>query len=269
MAEYWVGSLTVPPLQMTLPIGILALLAVLYSLRRRSKADFFLLVWVALVFLWFVPIHKDLRYTMPYLPALAILSGRLLKDLSGKAVEEISGRTERIGGVCPSSTILVLCVLVLLIVSPVLYGLVARPRELRVPIQEAFVYVADNVKAGRNVLILLSCNNFSQYASYFYMYMTAGLDASIHVLNYPSDSVDWYDPGPINMTRISRICAENDVQYVLLWDGSPYAGSWLPTLLDSDLLNLQATIGSKGNAIYVLEFQSSTGNLTKSLEEKH
>ena len=257
MAEYWVGSLTAPFLQMTVSIGILALLAVAYSLKRRSKADLFLLVWIALVLLWFVPIHKDLRYTMPYLPALAILSGRLLSDLSGKLAKQLSGRTERIGGEYPRSAIMVV-ILALLIVTPVLYGLATRPKELRVPIREAFVYVAGNIEAGRNVLILLSCNNFSQYASYFYMYMTMGLDASIHILKYPSDSVDWYDPGPIDIMKISQICEENKVQYVLLWDGSPYADSWLPALLRSDLLVLQATVGSKGNAIYIIEFQSNT-----------
>jgi len=107
-------------------------------------------------------------------------------------------------------------------------------------------------------LILLTCNNFSQYASYFYMYMTSGLDTSIHILKYPSDSVDWYDPGPINMTRINQICKENNVQYVLLWDGSPYSENWLSSLLDADSLLLQETVGSKGNAIYILEFKSSS-----------
>lgn len=260
MAEYWLGSLTVPSLQMTIPIGILALLAVIFSLRQRLKADLFLLVWVAVIFLWFVPIHKDLRYTMPYLPALAILSGRLLRDLSIRVGGQVLDRIEGVYGGCSRFTASVTLLLVLLIVSPVLYGLVTRPRDLHVPIGESFVYVVEHLEAGGNVLILLSCNNFSQHASYFYMYKAAGLDASIHILKYPSNSVDWYDPGPLNTTRITQLCAGNDVQYVLFWDGSPYSDSWLPALLGHQLLVLREIVGSTGNAIYILEFQSSSLN---------
>ncbi len=256
MAEYWIGSLGVLPLQTTTVIAVLALLAVIYSLKQGSKADFFLLVWVAVIFLWFVPIHKDLRYTLPYLPALAILSGRLLQDFSRRVCSQVSERAGGLDRGRPRLTALVTLILVLLFISPVLYGLTTRPKDLRVPIHESFVSVARNLEAGRNVLILLSCNNFSQHAAYFYMYMVSGLDASVHILTYPSNSVDWYDPGPINTTRIDQLCLEGDVQYVLLWDGSPYSDSWLPVLLGHDPLALEEIVGSRGNAIYILEFQS-------------
>lgn len=257
MAEYWIGSLNVPLLQMTLPLGILALLAVAYSLKQRSKADIFLLSWVAVVFLWFVPIHKDLRYTMPYLPALAILSGRLINDISRKLVEQFAVSLKRISGEQLKAVTGVTLILALLITSPVLYGLATQPKGLQAPIPEAFSYIVENIRADGNVLVLLSCNNLSQHASYFYMYMVAGLDASIHILIYPSSSVDWYDPGPINTTRITQICIEQNVQYVLLWDGSPYSESWLPILIDSNLFVLQRVVGSRNNAIFILEFQSS------------
>jgi len=256
LAEYWIGSLTVPLLQMTPPLTALVVVALIYSLRERSRTDLFLLGWVATVFIWFVPIHKDLRYTMPYLPALAILSGRLLRDASGKALRLVSCRIKEDGGERSRFATALTLILALLIVSPILHGLASRPRDLRVPIQEAFVYVVENIEVDRNILILLTCNNFSQHASYFYMYMAAGLEASIHILKYPSNSVDWYDPGPVNMRRIDQICMENRVQYVLLWDGSPYSGDWLPALLDSSLLTLQKVVGLKGNAIYIFEFQS-------------
>lgn len=262
MAEYWIGSLTVPFLQMTFPLGILALLAVAYSLKQRSKADIFLLSWVVVIFLWFVPIHKDVRYTMPYLPALAILSGRLVKNLSVRLVEQFAVTLKGISVERLKVATGVTLMLVLLIISPVLYGLTTQPKGLQVPIPEAFSYIAGNIGADRNVLVLLSCNNLSQHASYFYMYMVAGLDASIHILIYPSSSVDWYDPGPLNTTRITQMCIEQNVQYVLLWDGSPYSESWLPVLIDSDLFILQRVVGSRSNAIFILEFQSSAFNLS-------
>jgi 4-amino-4-deoxy-L-arabinose transferase-like glycosyltransferase len=254
MAEYWIGSLNVPFLQMTLPLGILALLAVAYSLKQRSKADIFLLSWAAVVFLWFVPIHKDLRYTMPYLPALAILSGRLVSHISVKLVEQFAGTLKGISEERLKGSAGVTLMLVLLMTSPILYGLATQPKGLQVPIPEAFSYIVENMRADGNVLVLLSCNNLSQHASYFYMYMVAGLDASIHILIYPSSSVDWYDPGPINTTRIAQLCIEKNIQYIILWDGSPYSESWLPVLLDSNLFVLKRVVGSKSNAIFILEF---------------
>ncbi len=255
MAEYWLGSLSVPFLQMTVPVGVLAVLAVVYSLKKRSRGDLFLLVWIFVIFLWFVPIHKDLRYTMPYLPALAILSGRLLGDLSRIVMKRFAGVGKEIPEWDFRYVALLGLMMALLTVTPVLYGLVTQPRDLRVPMDEAYTYVAENIAARRNVLILLSCNNFSQHASYFYLYKAAGLEASIHILKYPADSVDWYDPGPVNMTRIGRMCVENSVQYVLVWDGSPYSDVWLPSLSGSGFLLLEKVVGSESNAIHIFEFQ--------------
>jgi hypothetical protein len=257
IAEYWIGSLTVPFLQMTFPLGILALLAIAHSLRQRLKADIFLLFWSAVVFLWFVPIHKDLRYTMPYLPALAILSGRLIRDLSARVLEQLTSVFEGLSGESLKAVTGVALMLVLLLISPILYGLTSQPRGLQVPIPEAFSYIVENIREDSNVLVLLSCNNLSQHASYFYMYMVAGLDASIHILIYPSSSVDWYDPGPINTTRITQLCIERNVQHVLLWNGSPYSESWLPVLMDSNFFILRKVVGSNSNAIFILEFQPS------------
>jgi len=70
----------------TWPLLILTLAGVALALRRRTKAD-----WVLLVFLfaWYVMIGlakvRYMRYAMPLLPVLALLAGRLLHELLASA----------------------------------------------------------------------------------------------------------------------------------------------------------------------------------------
>lgn len=62
-------------LQVQLPLGFLAVAGITYSIRRRARQDALLHLWILSGVLSFTLLaNKDTRYTVPILPAVALLS---------------------------------------------------------------------------------------------------------------------------------------------------------------------------------------------------
>ncbi|MEM2851496.1 MAG: glycosyltransferase family 39 protein [Candidatus Bathyarchaeia archaeon] len=252
MAENWLGSFQVIIKQMTWILAVVAVLSLIYAFRSRKKVDLFLISWVAIVFLAFVPIHKDPRYTMLYLPAFALMIGRFIAD-AGKRVNVLFSRSSlliaRNGQI---AQFLFIGVLIGLLTCPQFIGYSARPAGLNVPLYDAFQYVAPRTPSGSYVVVLLQCNYFSQPAAYFYLSMVGG--HGIHIDAYPGRAVDWYDPGPLNITDLGEFCADKNVVYAILWSGSPYVDQWLPVLLNAHNFNLETKVGEPDNWIYIFKY---------------
>jgi hypothetical protein len=55
------------------------------SLFKRRKSDFLLLIWILVYFsLWFVSLYYFIRYLLPITPALSMLAGRLISEISSE-----------------------------------------------------------------------------------------------------------------------------------------------------------------------------------------
>jgi hypothetical protein len=82
LAYYW-GVLL--DLQIQLPFAVLFAAGAVYSLRRHFRRDWLLYLWIlggVLSFTWIA--NKDARYTVPILPAVALLSVSWLERLRPK-----------------------------------------------------------------------------------------------------------------------------------------------------------------------------------------
>lgn len=253
MAENWLGSCQVIIKQMTWILAIFAVLALVYALWSRKKVDLFLSSWAVVIFLAFVPIHKDPRYTMLYLPAFALMVGRFITEVGKRINVLFSSRgllaSRNIGRI---AQVLLVVALVALLTCPQFVSYGTRPAGLRVPLYDTFQYVVPRTPLGSYVVVLLQCNYFSQPVAYFYLSMVGG--RGIHIDAYPGRAVDWYDPGPLNITDLGEFCADKNAVYALLWSGSPYADQWLPVLLNTHSFNLETRIGEPNNWIYVFKY---------------
>jgi len=253
MTENWLGSCQVIIKQMTWILAVVAVLALAYALWTRKEVDLFLVSWVAVVFLAFVPIHKDPRYTMLYLPAFALMIGRLIADV-GKRINVLFSRgnllKERNDG--RIAQFLLVVVFVGLLTCPQFIDYSVRPAGLNVPLYDTFQYVAPRTPSGSYVVVLLQCNYFSQPAAYFYLSMVGG--RGIHIDAYPGRAVDWYDPGPLNITDLGEFCADKNVVYAILWSGSPHVDEWLPVLLNAPNFSLETKVGEPDNWVYIFKY---------------
>ncbi len=257
MLENWTGNILQMPEQMTLPIAIIGALGLVYSAYRREKFDKLLLLWVAVVFLWFVPYHKDPRYTMPFIPAFVLAGSRLVVDslrslsrvLSNGTKDQVNAGWKR--GV---PTVLML-LLLLVIVAPSFLGWLTFTPD-RVPVREAVAYVAENVERERGVMVLVPDNDLSHFAVYFYLRM-GGLPygSGVHVYTLGKAS-----EGELDAEELLDDCYSRRIQYLLMSDNAPWSRDWVDSMVGDPGLSqyfvLNDVVRSElGNRIvYVLSY---------------
>lgn len=91
LGYYWV---VLCDLQLQLPFSVLFIVGAIYSVRRRARQDWMLYLWILSGILSFTLIaNKNTRYTVPILPAVALLSiswlsksGLKFRSLAGAAI---------------------------------------------------------------------------------------------------------------------------------------------------------------------------------------
>lgn len=258
--ENWTGNIIQMPEQMSLLITVIGVLGLAYSAWRREKIDRLLLLWVAVVFLWFVPYHKDVRYTMPFIPAFVLAGSRLMLDSIDWLSSEFSKGIRDITEVNRRRNRLTALGVLLLIVAigPHFVGWLTFTPD-RVPVREAVAYVAGNIERERSVMILVPDNDLNHFATYFYLRM-GGLPygSGVHVYTMGKRST-----GVLDAEELLDDCYNRRIRYLLMSDNADWSGDWVRSMTESPglrrffVLNRVVSSESGNRIVYILSYLGS------------
>lgn len=215
---------------------------------RRKTPDKYLLIWFFVVYLFFTAIpNRHWRYVVPLFPVLAISAASFLTyglDI-GKSLfknKHLSAKEKRFALI--PAVFLIAFTLVGVGFSVEQSYSWAQRTQIRIPIQEASNYVANNIGQGESVAVICPQDMFSQDIVRFYM-QAQGKDN--YVWQYPPEPVDTYTPH-FNATELVGLCRQRNVKYVLIYEFSEAFGDSLPyfntTLTFRDVYIMMQDTGS-------------------------
>ncbi|MDR2719505.1 MAG: glycosyltransferase family 39 protein [Nitrososphaerota archaeon] len=204
---------------------IIGLAGLAWMVWRRRREDKFILLWFAVVFVFFTLIsNKDWRYVVPLFPTLAISASVAVLALGG-ALKRMWKKPTTVGKKRLAKAASV--ALVVVMAGAMFYSVydTYNYNSTSIPpinIQDATNYALDNIEDGKSIMVLLPCNLFNGDMVQFYLW--AGGDRSIEVLQYPEVAVDAYVPN-FDMAEFTELCRQENVQYILAFE---YGGVEVP-----------------------------------------
>jgi 4-amino-4-deoxy-L-arabinose transferase-like glycosyltransferase len=212
---------------------------------RRKPADKYLLVWFFVVYVFFTVIpNKEWRYMVPVFPVLALSASTLVISALGKAREtwrnpQLNINKKRVVQV--AAVALAVFALFGMIYSVADAANWVAHDQITLPLEDVTAYVAERLKPGENVMVLMPFNMFSEGMVQFYFYSHPSVAAQVY--QYPEKPVDTYTPD-FNVTELIGLCKQNNVKYVLV---DEYGGAdfhYFNTTMSFDDVN--ATVTSSG-----------------------
>ena len=251
------------------PISIalyaLGLAGLVFLALRHRKADKFVLVWFACVYVFFTLItNKEWRYVLPLFPTLAIAASALIMFLYGKvgawngkrALNRARLRKAAAGA------------LVVLVAGAAAYSVyetyaVVSYFDVQIPIESATVYAMDRMDNNQSIMVLSPFNFFSQDMVRFYLAENG--NSQIQIYQYPTLPVDTYTP-TFNITELLWMCKQNHVKYLFAYENggtTPYYNTTLNLQEifkeiyasgDFSQITEQATFGANPRRIFALTF---------------
>ncbi len=232
--------------------------------RRRSE-DKFLLIWFAVVYLFFTLVgNKQWRYVMPLFPVLAIAAASLtvfaydkMKTYwrNGKATPH-----RRRLGKAGAGFLIALVTFSVAYSCLDAYTWAAKDYAYNLPVEESIKYVTTRLDANESMVVLCAVNVFYSDIMKFYVY--ANGPVSNRVLQYPDYPVDTFTP-EFNVTELIAMCEQRNVKYLMLFEYGeiyPYYESTLTEqqvhtmLIDSQRFADQTSYGSYPCRIFILSF---------------
>jgi 4-amino-4-deoxy-L-arabinose transferase-like glycosyltransferase len=185
---------------------------------RRKPADKYLLIWFFVVYVFFTAIpNREWRYMVPVFPVLALSAATLVISALGKARE--TWRTPQLSINKKRVVQAAAVALAVFTLFGTLYSAtdaanwVAYDDQRTLPLADVTAYVAERLKPGENVMVLMPFNLFSEGMAQFYFYSYPSL--TVQVYQYPETPVDTYTPD-FNVTELIVLCQQNNVKYVLV-----------------------------------------------------
>ncbi|MCL2642763.1 MAG: glycosyltransferase family 39 protein [Candidatus Bathyarchaeota archaeon] len=204
---------------------IIGLAGLAWMVWRRRHEDKFILLWFAVIFVFFTLIsNKDWRYVVPLFPTLAISASVAVLGLGGALKrmwkKPISVSKKHLAKVASG-------VLVVVVASAMIYSVydTYNYNSTAIPpidIQGATNYALNNIEDGKSIMVLLPCNLFNRDMVQFYLW--AGGDRGIEIFQYPEVAVDAYVPN-FNFTEFTELCSQHNVQYIIAFE---YGGVEVP-----------------------------------------
>jgi 4-amino-4-deoxy-L-arabinose transferase-like glycosyltransferase len=185
---------------------------------RRKPADKYLLVWFFVVYVFFTAIpNREWRYMMPVFPVLALSAATLVISALRKAQKtwrnpQLSINKKRVVQVA-AVALAVFALFGTLYSAVDAVSWVAYDDQRTLPLGDVTAYVAERLKPGENVMVLMPFNMFSEGMVQFYFYSYPSVTA--HVYQYPEKPVDTYTPD-FNVTELTVLCQQNNVKYALV-----------------------------------------------------
>jgi MFS family permease len=246
-----------------LPVFILGLLGLGFLVWRRKPEDKLLLVWFAVVYVFFTFVGtKSWRYVMPLFPVLAISASSFIIFLYGKLANvwraAQTPSNKKLVAKLSAGVLIGLSggVLVASVVDA--YNWMSGDSEY-IELPEAVNYMAERLgDQDESVMVVCGVNLVNQKGVEFYL--KAYESKTNQVLLYPLEPADTYTPN-FNLTAMTELCKAQNVKYVILFEnrGETYynstltAGSIGRAMLDSGIVYYEATFGVKPDRIFVFQ----------------
>lgn len=244
-----------------LPVFIMGLLGLGFLVWRRKPEDKLLLVWFAVVYIFFTFVGtRSWRYVMPLFPVLAISASNLIIFLYGKLANAWrSARTPSNKKLVAKLSAGVLIGLSggMLVASVVdAYNWISGDSKY-IELPETVNYIAERLgDPGESVLVVCGVNLVNQKGVEFYL--KAYESKTNQVLLYPLEPADTYTPN-FNVTTMTDLCKAYNVKYLILFEnrGETYynstltAGSIGQAILDDGEVYYEATFGAKPDRLFV------------------
>ncbi|MCW4017475.1 MAG: glycosyltransferase family 39 protein [Candidatus Bathyarchaeota archaeon] len=189
----------------------------LFAWRRKTE-DKYLLIWFAVVYLFFTIIpNRQWRYIVPVFPVLAYAAANLLSSGFQTMIriwenKHLSLSEKRFAQAAA-------CILIALTAVGAFYTVEDRitwsgKDSYHVHIQEAVNFAADNLAPNDKILVLCTQNMFSQDTVRFFLNAEGKYN---EVLVYPPNPVDTYKPN-FDVNELISICQQNKVKYVFVYE---------------------------------------------------
>jgi hypothetical protein len=202
------------------PISLLLYSAGLLGLGwlafRRKAEDKYLLIWFAVVYIFFTAIpNREWRYLIPVFPVLAISGANLIISALNKAqktwkLPHLSVSKKRLVQVAAGALIAFTLVGFYFSMSDAY----SMSKDLTyVPIEETTNYVASQLKPGENLMVLCPFNMIDANMVWFFLNEKAPVNTLVY--QYPENPVDTYTPN-FNMTELINECIDYHIKYLIV-----------------------------------------------------
>jgi 4-amino-4-deoxy-L-arabinose transferase-like glycosyltransferase len=187
------------------------------ALRRKAE-DKYLLIWFAVVYIFFTAIpNRQWRYLIPLFPVLAMSGASLITSALGKAqktwkLPQLSVSKKRLVHIAAGLLLAFTLVGAAYSVSDA-YSWVAKD-QIYIPVQEATDYAAAHLAPNESIMVMCAQNLFSMDMVRFYINAQGKNNL---VVQYPALPVDTYTPD-FNITEFVQECRQNNVKYVFTYE---------------------------------------------------
>jgi 4-amino-4-deoxy-L-arabinose transferase-like glycosyltransferase len=248
-AWYWYAVLL--PQQIGVLQSFIVLAGLAYTIVRPTIQRSFLLLWVLSVYLTFVLIpNKDLRYTISYIPALTLMASRAVRSFSSYVGRSLA--RFKINASIIRSSIFV-AIIIILAVSSIASQSLGSAHGANVAIESAAQYMAERLRHGESVVVLL-CSNSSNPP--FLEFELARLGKMNNVWTYPSLPIDIGRSLSINTRQFFSLANQSNTRFGLLWVGShnPLVVSLANNLSGDPHILSTRSFGNGTSEVLVYEF---------------
>jgi 4-amino-4-deoxy-L-arabinose transferase-like glycosyltransferase len=241
---------------------------------RRKKADKYLLLWFAVVYVIFTLIpNREWRYVTIAFPVLAIAAACFLTASYGKLHElwKNAGQslTRRWGSKVLAVVLVSLTVAGGFLSCADAYNWVNQTK-VSVPIEQAVNYAAQNLTGNQSVAVACPLNRFNQYMVRYYLNVKDPSFDFSKAWQYPAEAVDAYTPD-FNISDFTLLCQQHDAKYVLLYESSqkPYFNTNLTAqtiynnLKEVGGFTLEGAFGLEPDRVFVFSVLEVTQPLAK------
>jgi hypothetical protein len=206
---------------------ILGLTGLVWIAWRRRHQDKFILLWFAVVYVFFTIIsNKDWRYVTPLFPTLAIAAATLILTMGStlqkawkKPRSTVKKRLVKITSIVIVTTIAT---------GAMLYSIhdsyrFTRESYITIDIKSATNYVyTQGIGENKSIMVLCPFDNFNKDMVQFYLWIEGDRDTEI--IQYPPLAVDAYTPH-FDLVEFTEQCKQNNVQYIIFCE---YGGATVP-----------------------------------------
>jgi 4-amino-4-deoxy-L-arabinose transferase-like glycosyltransferase len=194
---------------------------------RRRHQDKYLLLWFAVVYIFFtIIVNKDWRYVTPLFPTVAIAASTLILTL-GSTLQKTWKKPKsivkkRLIKITSIGLVTSIAAGAMLYSVHDAYSFTIKS-YISVDIKSATNYAyTHNIGENKSIMVLCPFNNFNKDMVQFYLWSEGDRDTEI--IQYPTQAVDAYTPN-FDLAEFTKECKQNNVQYIMFCE---YGGAMVP-----------------------------------------